>query len=92
MSKNAPISAMLTFHFGAKSFCTNGQDGVVTHVLLDATSRRLTYLALKQGRFFGKTVYVPFEMVRQASGDGVWLTCTLADLAAAASPDRKSVV
>ncbi|MGH2482535.1 MAG: hypothetical protein ACRDHW_23050, partial [Ktedonobacteraceae bacterium] len=91
MSKNAPISAMLTFHFGAKSFCTNGQDGVVTHVLFDATSRRLTHLALKQGRLFGKTVYVPFEMVRQASGDGVWLTCTLADLAAAASPAEPGI-
>lgn len=85
MSKNAPISAMLAFHFGAKVFCSDGQDGVLTHMLFDATSKRLTHLAIKQGRLFGKTVYVPFEKVRQASGDGVWLTCTLAELAASAS-------
>lgn len=85
MSKNAPISAMLTFHFGAKVFCSDGQDGVLTHMLFDATSKRLTHLAIKQGRLFGKTVYVPFEKVRQASGDGVRLTCTLAELAASTS-------
>ncbi len=92
MSKNAPISAMLTFHFGAKVFCTDGQDGVLTHMVFDAPSRRLTHLAVKRGRLFGKTVYAPFEMVRQATGDGIRLTCTSAELAASASPTASGIV
>lgn len=92
MSKNAPISAMLKFHFGSKIFCTDGQGGVLTHVLFDATTRRLTHLAIKEGRFFGKTVYSPFEVVTRATGDGIWLKCKLAELAAAPGAEGPGVV
>ena len=81
MGKNARISEMLKFHFGSAVFCIDGQGGALTRVLFDAPTRRMTHLAVKQGRFFGKTVYVPFEMVTTASGDGIWLNCTLAQLA-----------
>jgi hypothetical protein len=82
MGKNAPISAMLKFHFGNKIFCTDGQDGILLHVLFDTASRRLTHLAVKRSRFFGKTVYVPFETVTEATGDGIWLNSTMARLTA----------
>lgn len=82
MATNALISEMLKFHFGNKIFCTDGEDGVLTHVLMDAPGRRLTHLVVKQGRLFGKTLYLPFELVKTATGDGVWLNCTLAQLAA----------
>ena len=82
MNKNALISEMLKFHFGNTVFCTDGQDGTLTHVLFDSTSRRLTHLAVKQSRLFGKTMYLPFEHVIRATGDGIWLDCTLAQLAA----------
>lgn len=82
MRNNAPISAMLKFHFGNTIICTDGQDGTLTRVLFDAPTRRLTHLIVKQGRFFGKTVSVPFEQVKTATGDGIWLTCTLEQLAA----------
>lgn len=82
MNKNVRISETLKFHFGNKIFCTDGQDGTLTQVLFDAPTRRLTHLVVKQGRFFGKSVSVPFELVRAATGDGIWLTCTLAQLAA----------
>lgn len=87
MGKNAPISAMLKFHFGCKIFCTDGQDGILLHLVFDAPSKRLTHLAVKQGRLFGKTVYVPFETVAQATGEGIRLTSTIAQLAA--SPDSE---
>lgn len=82
MNKNPRLSETLKFHFGNKIFCTDGQDGTLTHVLFDAESRCLTHLAIKQGRFFGKTVYVPFETVTAATADGVRLACTLAQLVA----------
>jgi BON domain-containing protein len=81
MGKNAPISRMLKFHFGSKIFCTDAQEGTLQHLLFDAPARRLTHLAVKQGRFFGKTVYVPFEAVTEATGDGIWFNCTRAQLA-----------
>jgi hypothetical protein len=87
MGNNASISEMLKFHFGHKIFCTDGQDGILTRVLFDGPSRRLTFLAIKQGRFFGKTVYVPFAKVIKATGEGIWLNITLAELSA--SPDTE---
>ncbi len=82
MGKSAPISEMLKFHFGNTLFCIDGQGGSLTRVLFDAPGRRMTHLAVRQGRLFGKTVSVPFEMVTVATGDGIWLNCTLAQLAA----------
>ncbi|HEY3991771.1 MAG TPA: BON domain-containing protein [Ktedonobacteraceae bacterium] len=87
MSKNALISEMQKFHFGNTIFCTDGQAGTVTHVLFDAPSRRMTQLAVKQKRLFGKTFYVPFESVITATGEGVWLNITLAQLAASTSSE-----
>lgn len=85
MSKNALISEMQKFHFGNTIFCTDGQAGILTRVLFDASSRTLTHLAVKQGRFFGKTFFLPFEAVTRATGDGIWLNVTLAQLVASPS-------
>jgi osmotically-inducible protein OsmY len=80
MGKNALISAMEKFHFGNSIFCTNGQAGTLAQVLFDAPGKRLTHLAVKQGRLFGKTFYVPFAAVTRATGEGVWLNITLEQL------------
>lgn len=82
MGKNALISEMQKFHFGNKIFCTDGQAGTLTRVLFDAPARRLTHLAVKQSRLFGRTFYVPFTAVTRATGEGIWLQLTLAELAA----------
>ena len=92
MSKNALISEMQKFHFGNTIFCTDGQAGTITHVLFDTTSRRVTHLAVKQNRLFGKTFYVPFESVVTATGDGTRLNITLAQLAASPSNEGPGVV
>lgn len=92
MVKNALISEMQKFHFGNTIFCTDGQAGTLTHVLFDAPARCLTHLAVKQGRFFGKTSYLPFESVIKATGDGIWLNITLAQLAASPKNEGPGVV
>lgn len=86
------ISAMLKLHFGSKVFCTDGQHGILAHVLFDATTRCLTHLAIKQGRLFGKTVYLPFTMVKQATGEGIRLTCTLAEFLGAATTEVPGIL
>ena len=91
MSKNALISEMQKFHFGNTIFCTDGQAGTITHVLFDTATRRVTQLAIKQNRLFGKTFYVPFESVVTATGEGVWLNITLAQLAASPSNEGPGV-
>jgi osmotically-inducible protein OsmY len=78
MGNDALISQTLKFHFGKTVFFTAGEDGILTRVLFDTESRRLTHLVVKQGRFFGKTHYLPFETVTRATGDGIWLNSTLA--------------
>jgi len=91
MSKNALISEMQKFHFGNTIFCTDGQAGTVTRVLFDASSRRLTHLAVKQGRLFGKTFYLPFENVTTATGEGIWLNITLAQLVASPNSEGPGI-
>ncbi|HEX7735655.1 MAG TPA: BON domain-containing protein [Ktedonobacteraceae bacterium] len=82
MSKNALISEVQKFHFGNKIFCVNGQAGSLVRVLFNASSKKLTHLAVKQNRLFGKTFYVPFTAVTRATGEGIRLQITLAELAA----------
>src|SRR5437660_10073214 len=83
MEKTTSIAEMQKFIFGSKVFCSDGEDGVLTHVGFDSTTRRMTHIGVKQGRFFGKTVYLPFNTVTNASGDGVMLSITRDTLAAA---------
>ncbi len=82
MDKTTLISEMQKFHFGRKVFCSDGEEGTLTHVGFDPTTRCMTYIGVKQGRLFGKTVYLPFDTVVSATGDGVTLRITGAELAA----------
>lgn len=98
MDETLSIAAMAKFHFGSRIVCSDGEDGVLTQVSFDPTSRRMTHIAVKQGRFFGKTVYIPFEMISNASSDGVTLSITRAQLSSSKTEaqgallDNKSVV
>ena len=76
MEKTTSIAEMQKFIFGSKVFCSDGEAGVLTHVGFDPAARRITHMGVKQGRFFGKTVYLPFNTVTNASGDGVNLSIT----------------
>ena len=85
MLKATLISEMHKFHMGSKIICSNGEEGVLIHVIFDPSSRHLTSIGVKLGRLFGKTVYLPFDNVVKASGEGVTLSIKRAELAAAAS-------
>ena len=99
MDRTVLISEMHKFHFGRKIFCSDGEDGVLTHVGFDPATRRLISLGVRQGRLFGKTVFLPFTSVVTASGDGIRLNITRAALAEASTAvsegvwlDNRSVV
>ncbi len=86
MDKSTRISEMQKFHFGTRIRCTDGDDGYLTHVVCDPDTCRLTYIGVKLGRLFGKTVHLPYDTVVDATGDGVTLSITRADLATAGRP------
>lgn len=98
MSKATAISEMAKFHFGNTLFCSDGEGGVLATVTFDSAARRLIFLGAKQGRFFSKTGYVPFEQVIKATGEGIIVRTTRAELLAGIAPahgitlDSKSVV
>lgn len=98
MSKATAISEMAKFHFGNTIFCSDGEGGILTTVTFDSAARRLVSLGAKQGRFFGKTGYVSFEQVIRATGEGITVRATRAELLAGTAPsggvslDSKSVV
>jgi osmotically-inducible protein OsmY/uncharacterized protein YrrD len=99
MDKTTSISEMQKCIFGTKIFCSDGEEGALTHVCFDPATRRMTHIGVRQGRIFGKTLYVSFNDVEKASGEGVMLRITRDELAAASKEeptgtllDSKSVV
>jgi len=98
MSKSTLISEMQKFHFGSRVLCSDGESGILAHIVFDSATRRLTYIGVKQSRLFGKTVYLPFNTLVEATGEGITLNITRAELAAAsttaqgAALDNKSTV
>jgi hypothetical protein len=80
MKSNTPLSQTLKFHFGKKVFCTDGQVGILQSILFEAKGRRLTSLAVKPGRWLGKTSVLPLGTVERANADGIWLKCTQAEV------------
>jgi osmotically-inducible protein OsmY len=83
MSKATPISELQKFHFGSKIFCSDGEEGILAHVIFDPGTCCMTHIGVKQGRFFGKTVELPFDAVVSATGEGVTLSVKRADVVAA---------
>jgi osmotically-inducible protein OsmY len=85
MSKSTLISEMQKFRFGSKIFCSDGENGILTHTIFDPATRRMTHIGTKLGRLFGKTVYVPYDTVTGATSDGVTLRIKRAELSAAST-------
>ncbi len=92
MEKLTLISEMEKFHFGSKVFCSNGESGTVTHLGFDAGTRRLVSIGVKHGRLFGKTVYIPFSTVTEATGVGVTLNITQEQLFASTAQQAEGVL
>jgi osmotically-inducible protein OsmY len=80
MDKTALISEMHKFRFGSKVICSDGEDGYLSHVGVDASTQCVITIGIKLGRFFGKTVFVPISTVLEASGQGIILSITRAEL------------
>lgn len=91
MDKTMSISEMSKFHFGSKVFCSDGEDGVLTQVGFDPNTRCMTFIGVRQGRLFGKTVYAPFAAITGASSDGIMLRISHAELSSASKANMSGV-
>ena len=85
MNKTMLLSEMLKFHFGNKIFCSDGDGGVLAQVLFDPATHSMAYIGVKQGRLFGKNVYLPFDSLLSATGEGITLRVKRSDLDTATS-------
>src|SRR5437588_8315568 len=85
MDKATLISEMQKVHLRSKIFCSDGEQGMLVQVIFDPSTRHMTSIGVKLGRLFGKTVYLPFDSIVKASGDGVSLRIKRVELAAASS-------
>ncbi len=99
MNKVTSISEMQKFRFGCKVFCSDGQEGILSHVSFAVPAYSLNYIGVRLGLFFAKTVYLPFVSIESASGEGITLNVTRAQLVAATQQvlpgvllDKRSVV
>ncbi|MBV9709314.1 MAG: BON domain-containing protein [Ktedonobacteraceae bacterium] len=82
MEKSTLISEMQKFQFGRKIFCSDGEEGTLTHVGFDPATRRMNSIGVKQSRPFGKTFFSPYNTVIDATGDGITLNVTRDELEA----------
>lgn len=80
METKTSISEMQKFIFGSKVFCSDGESGVLSHVGFDARNWQAVVLGVKLGRWFGRTVYVPFKAVTNASSERVTLNISRDEL------------
>lgn len=99
MAKTARISEMQKFHFGNKIFYADGEDGTLTQVIFDSSTRRLTHIGVRQGHLFGKTFSLPYSIVVGATANSIQLAIKRENAATAhvagvqgALLDAKSVV
>ncbi|BCL83477.1 hypothetical protein ccbrp13_59420 [Ktedonobacteria bacterium brp13] len=84
--KMTPVSEMEQFHFGGKVFCSDGEEGVLLHLSIDPNTHHIVALGVRLGRFFGRTITVPFSAVTDAGVDGVVLSITREEAAADREP------
>jgi osmotically-inducible protein OsmY len=89
MNTSTLISEMHKFQFGSKIFCADGEEGVLTHVIFEAASRRLSAIGVKYGRFLSKIAYLPADTIIDAAGRRVNLLIARAELegSSKAEPD-----
>ncbi len=80
MSKAALISEMQKFRFGSKVVCSDGEYGTLAQVVFDSSTRCMTHINVKQGRLFGKTVLLPFDIITSAGSDGIALHIASSDV------------
>jgi osmotically-inducible protein OsmY len=99
MDEMVSISEMQKFHFGSKVYCSDGQEGVLSNISFAVSTSRLSHIGVRLGRFFGKTVYLPFAAVVSANGEEITLQVTCAELSSASQQppsevllNRKSVI
>jgi osmotically-inducible protein OsmY len=99
MNEMTSISEMQKFRFGGKVLCSDGEEGILSHVSFAASARSLSYIGVRLGLFFAKTVYLPLAAVVSASGEGITLKVTRAELASASEEvpsgvllNRRSVI
>lgn len=99
MNKMTSISEMQKFRFGSKVYCSDGEQGILSHISFAASTSRLSHIGVRVGRIFSKTFYLPFSAVVSASGEGITLqvTCVELSLASQQAPseallNRRSVI
>src|SRR5690242_4078529 len=91
MNPTTSIAEMYKFHFGNKIICSDGEDGTLAQVIFDASTRCLSAIGVRIGFFFVRMLYVPFSAITVATGNGIELSLSRAELAAA-SPEKPAGV
>lgn len=77
------ISEMRKFRLGTKIICSDGEEGSLASIGFDSAHQCLFAIGIHIGRLFGKTVYVPFACVVDATSSGITLDITREQLAEA---------
>ena len=47
MNEMTSISEMQKFHFGSKVLCSDGEEGILSHVCFAASARSLSYIGVR---------------------------------------------
>jgi hypothetical protein len=72
---------MLKFQFGSKIICSD-REGFLTPVVFDSATHKMTHIGMRPRRLFGNTVFLPFDTIVSATGEGLKMHASRAELAA----------
>ncbi len=70
------ISAMRKFRLGTKIVCSDGEEGSLASIGFDGAYQYPLAIGIHIGRLFGRTVYVPFAQVVDATASSITLDIT----------------
>src|SRR5215469_922758 len=74
------FAEVLKFRFDSGILASDGEAGKLTRVFADSQKRVVTHLGIRVGLLFGKTYYVPIQLVSGAAADLITVSVSLEDI------------
>ena len=74
------FAEVLKFRFNCGIMASDGEAGKLTQVIADSQQRMVTHLGIRVGLLFGKTCYLPVQLVSEATADLITVSASLEEI------------
>jgi osmotically-inducible protein OsmY len=74
------FAEVLKFRFDSGILASDGEAGKLTQIVADSQQRIVTHLGIRVGLLFGKTCYLPAQLVTEATADHITVSASLDEI------------